>query len=108
MTLEREVTAKSSLGEAIEARRAELGISMNEATAQLGIARGTYTAWRRGQHPDPDQWARLGEWLGRSRVELALMLGMLDEDEIRQFRGRTVAKRTSPRSRADQREHSAA
>lgn len=75
-----------TLGEALKARRQELGLSGWKATYRLEVARMTYDGWEKNHHvPDPKHWEKIAEFLGVSKVDVAILLGAIDQAEVIQF-----------------------
>lgn len=73
-----------TLGEAIKKRLAVLGISGNKATRVLDVSRQTFAMWERdAQHPRPEQWEKVADFLAVSRVDVAVMLGAISEAELK-------------------------
>lgn len=73
-----------NLSEALVKRRTELEISSNRAAMRLEVTRPTYESWESGRYqPKPDKWEDVARYLGKTKLDVALMLDVLDLDEIR-------------------------
>lgn len=73
-----------TLGEAIKRARAAKGLSGNMATKELEVSRATFDGWETGfRQPAAEHWQKIADFIGVDRVEIALMLGVISQDELR-------------------------
>ncbi|GAC1367674.1 MAG: hypothetical protein NVSMB32_12740 [Actinomycetota bacterium] len=68
--------------ELLREQREEAGLSQRAVARELGVSPQTYVWWERGAVlPKATAAGSLADWLGLSKAEVLIALGILDPDE---------------------------
>ena len=72
----------NAIPELLAERREEAGISQRAAARELGVSPQTYVWWERGAvTPKATQATALAAWLGITRADVLVALGVLEPGE---------------------------
>ena len=72
----------NAIAEMLRERREEAALSQRAAARELGVSHQTYVWWERGAvTPKPTAAAVLARWLGLTKSEILVALGILEPGE---------------------------
>jgi transcriptional regulator with XRE-family HTH domain len=72
----------NAIPELLLERREEAGVSQRAVARELGVSPQTYVWWERGAvTPKPTAAPALAEWLGISKADVLVALGILEPGE---------------------------
>ena len=72
----------NAIPELLAERREEAGLSQRAVARELGVSPQTYVWWERGAVTPKATWAgSLAEWLGISKSDVLVALGVLEPGE---------------------------
>ena len=76
------VLGMNAISELLQERREEAGLSQRAAARELGVSPQTYVWWERGAvTPKATAAGSLGAWLGLSKGDILVALGVLEPGE---------------------------
>jgi DNA-binding XRE family transcriptional regulator len=72
----------NAIPELLLERREEIGLSQRAVARELGVSPQTYVWWERGAVTPKATWAgELAAWLGVTKADVLVAMGILDPDE---------------------------